>query len=249
MTEPKKPKLLPELKLPTDYKLRKLVRDLKLDDAGAHNLNIALQHAKEDIEQRNRVIASRPNANVIRRCYKDFDKAIENLEKLIKRHADKGTYLLPNAVLETIGALLSDKALRIVTDPTPRAGAAGSFEDYEREALGLKHGPQLLAHFVGQIHAPLQQWLQEDKTYRGGRPAGATRELVILSLAEHAPSIIGKKASASPTSSFVTLCNDVFEVCTLKTDGLEKLIERTLARRKALIKAGAPRPRGSRSAQ
>jgi hypothetical protein len=104
--------------------------------------------------------------------------------------------------------------------------------DYQRKALGLKHGPELLAHLVDRITRPIQVWLELDRRNRGGRPSDLVRDYVLIRLLEAAPEVLGSRATATAGGKFVRLCTGVFNVCGLSTDGLEKAVERILKQRR-----------------
>jgi hypothetical protein len=242
MKERKKPRLLKPIEPLTDDQLDQLIKALRLNKTQARNLCIALLHARQDIDTRNKLLSERPDDDAIRRSYKDFDKALNQLQNAIDAHGDKGTYCLPHDSLAALSMLLSDRALQTAT--RREAMALGISE---RNALGLNHGPQLLAYVVDQLRSPLQQWLEDDHANKGGRPGGTSREILVAALAEHAESIIGKRASASPTSDFVRLSEEVLRACQLSTAGLEKMIERTIQKLRARLRPPSP-PRKSRNA-
>ena len=93
-----------------------------------------------------------------------------------------------------------------------------------REALGLKHGHLLLAHFVDQVYAPLKKWVELDRLNKGGRPPQIARRIFIRELARAAPNIVGRKATIATTGRFVNLCSAVLLACGLPAEGVEKAI-------------------------
>jgi hypothetical protein len=240
----KKPRLLKPLEPLTDEQLNRLIKGLRLNSKQARNLCIALLHAREDIETRNRILKERPDDREIRRSYKDFDEALAQVQRAVTAHGSKGSYCLPHDTLGALGNLLSDDALRAAA-PAGTVNRRGAISDSERQALALKYGPELLAHAMDQLRGPLQRWLKADRANKGGRPGGSTREILIQALAEHAESITGKRASASPTSPFVRLSEAVLLTCRLSTAGLDKMIQRALQKRS---RAATPtsRPRNLR---
>jgi hypothetical protein len=139
-------------------------------------------------------------------------------KKLASREAQGG-------VKEAVKRLAADaSAARI-------AEIEAQFE-YQRKALGLKHGPELLAHLVERINRPIQVWLELNGRPGFGRPSDLVRDYVLIRLVEAAPEVLGSRATATADGKFVRLCTGVFNACGLCTKGLEKAIERILKQRR-----------------
>jgi hypothetical protein len=112
-----------------------------------------------------------------------------------------------------------------------------------RQSLGLRHGGDLLEHFVYAVHEPIGDWLEANSTAKAGRSPEMVRQHLVYWLVLMAPEIIGKPAPVSVTGRFVNLCSDVFVACGLSASGLTKLIPRMVVkhRKRRPLKSSGPR--------
>jgi hypothetical protein len=180
-------------------------------------------------------------------------KVVGDLEYEIHRWKETMTDFLPLDTLEAMGLLMSysamEAALKRNIDSRDVKGevellAADGHEvriaeieelfEYrrQREALGLKHGPELLAHLVERIYGPIKTWIELDRRNPGGRPSNMVRDYLLRRLAETAPRIIRSRATATARGKFVRLCAAVFRACGVSNRGIEKAVERTLAKQR-----------------
>ena len=147
-----------------------LVRDLKLEPGQEHELRLTLRHVDEDLRNfRMRFDDREPRKELVRRL-KRVAKALSALDDEIQRWHKTMTDFLPFDALEAIGLTMSYSAMeaarnkqipsRDVKGEVDRLGAGNAAIriaeieerfDCERKALGLKHGPELLAHLIESI--------------------------------------------------------------------------------------------------
>jgi hypothetical protein len=115
-----------------------------------------------------------------------------------------------------------------------------------RQGRGLERGGELFVHVIERINRPIKTWLELDRHNRGGRPMKSlARDLLLYRLAEAAPVIIRRKATATARGRFVRLCHAVTVACGLDDRGLERAVEKAIKllleeRRKGFRKI--PRP-------
>ena len=82
-----------------------------------------------------------------------------------------------------------------------------------RQARGHENWGELLMHFVERINQPIKTWFELDRRNRGGRPAkNLARDFLLFRLAEAAPTVIGKRPTATANGRFVRLCAAVQSV-------------------------------------
>lgn len=248
----KKPaaKLSDAFHLPSEEAWADLVRDLKLAPEPAHELNLVLSHIAQDFQSHDAKFAGRrPSQELVGRL-KRMAKRFQDLHYEIRRSGKLMKDFLPLDTLEEIGLLASFSMMEAALgtalpnrdlggeveslaaeDPNFRIADIEAAFAYQRKALGLKRGPELLAHFVERINTPIQTWLEIDRLNRGGRPSNPVRDFVLIRLAESAPEILGSRATATADGKFVRLCTAVFLACGLETEGLEKAVARILKSR------------------
>jgi hypothetical protein len=98
-----------------------------------------------------------------------------------------------------------------------------------REARGLEHGGEFFTHYIERINKPMKHWIELDRLNRGGRPLkNLARDLLLFRLAEAAPAIIGRKATATAGGRFVQLCEAVDMACGLEDRGIERAVEKAI---------------------
>jgi hypothetical protein len=160
---------------PTPQEFDKLAHDQKLDDLQAHELRLVLYHVDEDLkESRKRREGRKPRKELVRRL-KRFADLFNDLEYEIDRWRKTMADFLPLDTLEEIGQLMSYGALEAALnrkipsrdlrseiegltadDPDFRMAQIEQRLEYERQAIGLKDGPELLAYLVEKINQPDQ---------------------------------------------------------------------------------------------
>jgi hypothetical protein len=87
----------------------------------------------------------------------------------------------------------------------------------------------LLAYLVKKINQPIRTWFAVDRLNQGGRPTkNPARDLLLFRLAEAAPVIIGRRATATARGRFVRLCGAVVVACGLEDRGIERAVEKAI---------------------
>jgi hypothetical protein len=103
-------------------------------------------------------------------------------------------------------------------------------------SIGLLSGPAILKRFIQEIHDPLKNWVEMERSNEGGAPAQKTVRLVIYRLAWSAPEIIGSEAPISKNGRFVSLCAAVLRACGQPSDGVggiaSEMVKKALADKK-----------------
>jgi hypothetical protein len=233
---------------PTPREFDKLVRDQKLDTLQARELGLVIYHVDEDLREfRKRREGRKPRPELVRRL-KRFADLFDRLEYEIDRSRNTMTDFLPLDALEQIGLLMSYGALEAALnrqiqsrdlipeieslkadDPDFRMARLEEQLEYERRAIGLKNGPELLTHLVKKINEPIKTWFAVDRLNRGGRPTkNPARDLLLFRLAEAAPALIGRRATATAGGRFVGLCQAVALACHLANRGIERAVEKAI---------------------
>jgi hypothetical protein len=206
---------------PTPQEFDELAREQKLDDLQAHELRLVVHHVDEDLkEYRKRREGIKPRRELVRRL-KRFADLFNHLEYEIDRSRKTMADFLPLDTLEEIGLLMSYGALEAALNreipsrdlrseiegltadnPDVRMAQIEERLEYERQAVGLKDGPELLAHLVKKINQPIKTWLAVDRLNRGGRPTkNPARDLLLLRLAEAAPSSSAAELQQRPVAA------------------------------------------------
>jgi hypothetical protein len=233
---------------PTPEEFDVLVYDQKLDGLQAHELGLVLYHVGEDLrEYRKRHEGRKPRRELVRRL-KRFADLFNHLEYEIDRSRKTMADFLPLDTQEEIGQLMSYGAIEAALnreipsrdlrceiesltgdDPDFRMAQIEASLDHERRAIGLKDGPELLAYLIKKINQPINTWFAVDRLNRGGRPTkNPARDLLLFRLAEAAPVVIGRRASATARGRFVRLCAAVVAACGLDDRGIERSVEKAI---------------------
>jgi hypothetical protein len=243
--------------LPTQEAFDELVRDQELDDVQADKLLLVLRDVNEDLkEHRKRLERGKPHPEVVRR-FKRIAKVLNDLEYELDRLSKTMSDFLPldpfeeNGLFTTlgeIGLLMSFTAMeaalkREIRSRDPESyikSVAGDHPDfriaqieerfeYQRQAIGLNHGPELLRYAVERINQPIKTWFELDRFNRGGRPRkNPARDFLLVPLALAAPTIIGGEPTATAGGRFVRLCAAVVVACGLRRRGMERAVENAL---------------------
>lgn len=227
---------LPRVQRPPVEKIRALARRMGLSEPCARELEVTINHLVKDLET-SRI--SREERKEIVRQRRILSRHLRGLERFASNRLASKTaplhMLLPNASLDAIARLSSDEAMRALAAAGPRAHAPrpmvfpeGPLPPEKREAAGLLHGDLLLLAMVRSAAGPLDEWLAQDRRNKGGSPPDTARRLAIIALANAAPSIIARRATATANGPFARLCADVLALLGIPCTGLERAIETTL---------------------
>jgi hypothetical protein len=237
-----------EFHRPTPEEFDVLVRDQKLDDLQAHELGLVLYHVDEDLkEYRKRREGRKPRRDLVRRLGR-FADLLNKLEYEIDRSRNTMADFLPLDALEEIGLLTSYGAMEAALnreirshdlrseiesltadDPDFRMAQIEERLEYQRQAIGLKDGHELLAYLIKKINQPIKAWFELDRLNRGGRPTkNLARDLLLFRLAEAAHVVIGRRPTATASGRFVRLCADVVLACRLERRGIERAVEKAI---------------------
>ena len=233
---------------PTAQEFDELAQDQKLDDLQAHELRLVIYHVDEDPkEYRKRRERNKPRRELVRRL-KRFADLFDRLEYEIDRSRKTMADFLPLDALEEIGLFMSYGALEAALNreipsrdlrseiesltaggPDFRMAQIEERLEYERRAIGLKDGPELLAYLIKKINQPIKTWFAVDRLNRGGRPTkNPARDLLLFRLAEAAPVVIGRRATTTARGRFVLLCAAVALACGLQRRGIERAVEKAI---------------------
>jgi hypothetical protein len=233
---------------PTPEEFDVLARDQKLDGLQAYELGLVLYHVDEDLkEYRKRREGRKPRRELVRRL-KRFADLFNDLEYEIDRSRKTMADFLPLDAQEEIGQLMSYGAIEAALnreipsrdlrseiesltgdDPDFRMAQIEASLEHERRAIGLKDGPELLAFLIKKINQPIKTWFAVDRLNRGGRPTkNPARDLLLFRLAEAAPVVIGRRATATARGRFVRLCAAVVAACGLDDRGIERSVEKAI---------------------
>ena len=221
--------------LPSEKTLEQIARELGLSDLQRHELDIALQHARADLElyYRNRI--GRGPRKVRMRRLRSVDQALAKLITLLDKDPSLINEDLPfdtreaiawcassQLIAKVIGGMVSDTGVRV--------------PDREKSA-GLNHGARLLAAQLRLVRDPIVSVLAEASTDVGGPEPHHTRISLVRNLADVAPAIIGSAATGTAGGNFPKLVDAVFRALKVNTEGLEKVIEHVLYRKPSVPKA------------
>jgi hypothetical protein len=211
--------------------MKQLVRELGLQGAPARNLEVCLQHAEADLEIYVRRTRSRPERKELLGKRQRLRQMLRALYDELKRRGDELGEVLPNASLDAIGLLLdAEEMARVLGKQAPRYLHRRS-SPFQRATVGLHHGGRLLTHFIDSVLGPLEDWDEENRANRGGRPHHLRQQFLIRTLARACPDILGLSAAAG--GNFTNLCDAVFRAYGLDTDGIRDAIGRELAKLKS----------------
>lgn len=239
----RKPKtVIEEIEFPKPKDWNSIVRELKLNATQSNELKITIHHVVADIAFYRSKKSQEPERALLTTRLKRMERALGKLQSEIDRSIHLMDRFLPHDTMAHIGRSFTLSAIvdalgeKFPRNPAPvaaRMPAKGNQIDLtaldeatrsRRDLLGLKHGPQILKHFIDAIHAPLKKWVELDKLNKGGRTPALARKYLIDRLAREAPNIIGKPATISTTGSFVRLCALLLPACGLSALGVEKAI-------------------------
>jgi hypothetical protein len=238
-----------EFSLPSPDAFDKLVRDQKLERVPAHELRIVLYHVDKDLEYRRKTFEGRQPRDELVRRLKRIAKCVDDLEFELHRWRKTINDFLPQDSRAEIGLLMSYSAMEAALnteirrrdlksevenlateDPDFRMAQIEELLAPHREARGLEHGGEFFTHYIERINKPMKHWIELDRFNRGGRPLkNLARDLLLFRLAEAAPAIIGRRATATAGGPFVRLCVAVVVACGLGDRGIERAVEKAIA--------------------
>lgn len=234
--------------MPTPQAFDDLVRDQNLDALQAHELRLVLSHVDEDLKtHRKRVEGRKPRPELVRRL-KRIAKNLGDLEYEMSRYRKTLNDFLPADAREEIGVLMSISGMEVALereirtpelrseieslsskDPGFRMSQLEERLLPRRQARGLERGGDLLMHLVERVNRPIKGWLELDRRNPGGRPTkNLARDLLLYRLAESAPAILGRKATATAGGRFVRLCHAATVACGLDDRGIERPVEKAI---------------------
>jgi hypothetical protein len=234
--------------MPAPDAFDELVRDQKLNDLQAYELRLILYHVDEDLkEYRKRREGRKPRRELVRRLRR-FADLFNDLEYEIDRSRKTMADFLPLDAQEEIGQLMSYGAIEAalnreipsrdlrseiesltMDDPDFRMEQFEGRLGYERRAIGLKNGPELLAYLIKTINQPIKAWFDVDRLNRGGRPPKTMeRDYLLLRLAAAAPAVIGRRPTATAGGPFVRLCAALVVACRFNDRGVERAVEKAI---------------------
>ena len=233
---------------PTPEEFDVLARDQKLDGLQAHELGLVLYHVDEDLkEYRKRREGRKPRRELVRRL-KRFADLFNDLEYEIDRSRKTMADFLPLDAQEEIGQLMSYGAIEAALNrkipsrdlkseiesltmdaPNFRMAELEERLEYERQAIGLKNGAELLAYLFKTINQPIKAWFDVDRLNQGGRPPKTVeRDYLLLRLAAAAPAVMGRRPTATANGPFVRLCVAVVVACSFDDRGVERAVEKAI---------------------
>ena len=212
--------------------IRALARRMELPASCARELEVTIQHVVADLEA-TRITHEERKENVRQR--RILSRLLRGLERFVSNRIASTTaplhMLLPHASFDAIGRLSSDEAIRGLAAAMLLALPEGPLRVGTRQAAALQHGDLLLHGLVRELLGPLDQWLAQDRLNKGGRPPDTARRFTIIALANAAPAIIGRAATATANGPFARLCAEVLPLLGITVTGLERAIEAALRQR------------------
>lgn len=213
--------------LPTKERFAELCKDLSLDKAQAHELELAICHAHEDLDGFFKTQISRAERAYRFDQLKAFDKAltklIETLGPNTKAVAEFNVNF-PFSLREQIGLMASPSHIKTATGRTARKSRTAR----DRKVAGLKQGAEILHEQLTQIKKGVGNLLESAVIDRGGRSPDLVRQYLVKALAESAADILRRPATSTSNSLFVQLVTGVFRAFHINEEGVEELIERSL---------------------
>ena len=247
---------------PTPEEFDVLARDQKLDGLQAHELGLVLYHVDEDLkEYRKRREGRKPRRELVRRL-KRFADLFNDLEYEIDRSRKTMADFLPLDAQEEIGQLMSYGAIEAALNrkipsrdlkseiesltmdaPNFRMAELEERLEYERQAIGLKNGAELLAYLFKTINQPIKAWFDVDRLNQGGRPPKTVeRDYLLLRLAAAAPAVMGRRPTATANGPFVRLCVAIVVACGFDDRGVERAVEKAIKELSTEQRNGFRRP-------
>ena len=200
--------------------------NLRLTEAQMRKLCLVLQDVRADLDSYFATHIDRPRRAELTARQKDLEKALKAALKAIGLDAEALNKVLP---FELRASLARSLSAEFIVSVTGRAVGPGESVDSWRLTESCFHSGDLLLALIGDISRDLEQGLESMRRDPGGREPDIVRRCLIMSLAEAAPDIIGKRASPIREGPFMKLVTAVFHACDLSVYGLEEAAERALA--------------------
>lgn len=212
--------------LPSPIQLAEIRRELKLAAAQAHELELVIRHAHQDLEGYYGSRIGRAPRKVRMNRLKAVDQAIGRLSSLLEKKLELINEDLPFDAREAIAwGSSSQLILEVTGEEVSRRGIRIA---HKEQSIGLHHGARLLAAHLRLIRDPISKCLSEKSADHGGMEPNYVQVVLIRSLADAAPEIIGRRATATANGKFEKLVGAVFGALGVETPDLRKAIERTL---------------------
>ena len=221
--------------LPSPIQLAEIRRELKLAAAQAHELELVIRHAHQDLEGYYGSRIGRAPRKVRMRRLRSVDQVIAELIALLGKDPAIINEDLPFDAREAIAWCASSQLIAAVTGEM--VSDAGARVPDREQSAGLQHGAQILAAQLRLVRAPIVSVLAEESTDVGGPEPDHTRLSLVRNLADAAPGIIGTAATGTAGGKFTKLVDAVCRALNVSTDGLEKVIEHVLYRKPSVPKA------------
>jgi hypothetical protein len=178
---------------------------------------------------------------------------LTNLERHLACRDPNTDSLLGRELGEMLGELLSHRGFEQLIRTSPGYSVSsrfpsaredilrddGLYQAYEQEMLPRRinlaalRTPHLLIALAQTLNRPLARHLEIERQNKGGAPGKLYRNYVIQELASIYHGVHGKPPTTTPGGGFVTMCQHVLDSVGLKTDGVEKAVDRILGRIKA----------------
>jgi len=212
---------------PSPKKLKDIVRDLKLNDAQARELQFTIHHAHADLEGFFRTRMTRADRARRLKQLKTFRSVLTKLASTMgEKPEDIADFneSLPFQLRETIGLMASaDLISTVARRQVPETG-----DDHVRRSAGLTHGAAIFHHQLLEVGTGIDSLLDIAVKDPGGRNPDLVRSHLAMMLARSSRVILGRRASGTAGGRFTKLVAAVFIVCGLADDGVEKIVERTV---------------------
>lgn len=224
-----------EIKRATDAAIRAIAQDMHLTVEQTAALYHAVSHTFSQID-----IYKKKNHSPQKR--KDLISRMRNLEKVLAKldyeitrsQIYMGDYL-PLDALEMIGTrsspsfvkeVLGEKSIsssidrQIASEFTEKGKVdlvkIDSFLRPILQVVGLKHGPELFAHYIKDLLNVLVSWRLLNADGSKKRPTLIYRQHLVRILILYSEQILGTRAAKSPNGKFVVLCEKVLTACGLQ---------------------------------
>ncbi|MEI7600281.1 MAG: hypothetical protein WCJ41_13295 [Aestuariivirga sp.] len=212
--------------LPTTKKLADIGRDLKLNDAQARELELVIRHAHADLEGYFRTRVGRASRKVRMDRLRAVDQAIGKLIILLGRNPERINDDLPFEARDAIVQCASSELITVVTEEV--VSNRGARVLHKEQSAGFRHGASILLEQLRLIRHPIRNVLSEKSADPGGPEANHVQVVLIRALANAAPDIIGRRATATVRGKFEKLVGALFDALDIETPDLRKTIERNL---------------------
>jgi len=234
--------------LPSKDDWEEAVRNLQLSKTGQSRLLDILRDVNADVEMQNLYVRNHLTRDKSIRKLKELEKAAKKLRTVLIENEKLLPDFIPHQPLENIGKLFTVSAINeaIGRDIRPAApskkmlqllkekniapsritkGDAEEADQQIRRDAGLAYADKLLVHALDTLIQPIEKWHEDRKRLsKGGRTKDQFRREFMAQLLENANDIIGEELSFDVKGNFFELCELVFNICGVSTDGIKHLI-------------------------